>query len=70
MKTLRGIQALRQRYPDTCDRTFDRWIQRGVLPRPVYILGRRYWSDQQLDEFDAAREQELMAKAVATKAAA
>jgi len=47
MKTLRGIQALRQRYPDTCDRTFDRWIQRGVLPRPVYILGRRYWSDQQ-----------------------
>jgi hypothetical protein len=33
-------------------------------------LGRRYWSDQQLDEFDAAREQELMAKAVATKAAA
>jgi hypothetical protein len=63
---LRGIDALRERYPDTCDRTFDRWVARGVLPKPVYILKRRFWLEEELDAFDAKR----MAKADAAMEAA
>jgi predicted DNA-binding transcriptional regulator AlpA len=40
------------------DRTVDRWVQDGDLPQPVYIQGRRYWSEEQLDQHDAARKTE------------
>ncbi len=36
-------------------RTLDRWVERGFLPPPVYIGGRRYWSSEQLEAHDAAR---------------
>ena len=35
--------------------TLDRWVKRGLLPPPVYIGGRRYWSSDQLDAHDQAR---------------
>ena len=35
--------------------TLDRWVKRGLLPSPVYIGGRRYWSSEQLDAHDQAR---------------
>jgi len=36
-------------------RTLDRWVERGLLPPPVYFGGRKYWSSEQLDQRDAAR---------------
>jgi hypothetical protein len=35
--------------------TLDRWVKRGLLPSPIYIGGRRYWSSEQLDAHDQAR---------------
>ena len=37
------------------DRTVDRWTEADELPKPVYIRGRRYWSEESLDERDKAR---------------
>lgn len=36
-------------------RTIDRWVERGILPKPVRIGTRRYWSSEQLDQYDQAR---------------
>jgi DNA-binding transcriptional MerR regulator len=36
-------------------KTLDRWVERGILPQPVYFGGRRYWDDNELDRRDAAR---------------
>jgi hypothetical protein len=36
-------------------RTLDRWVERGLLPPPVYIGGHKYWASEQLDAYDAAR---------------
>ena len=40
---------------DISERTIDRWVETQILPTPVYIRGRRYWSSEQLDERDEAR---------------
>jgi predicted DNA-binding transcriptional regulator AlpA len=39
------------------DRTIDRWVADPDLnfPKPIYIKRRRFWFDDQLDEFDASR---------------
>ena len=34
---------------DISERTIDRWVETQILPTPVYIRGRRYWSSEQLD---------------------
>jgi hypothetical protein len=36
-------------------RTLDRWVERGLLPPPVYFGGRKYWASEQLDAHDQAR---------------
>ena len=38
------------------DRTIDRWIQEGVLPKPVRIQKLRYWDKADLDQRDEARK--------------
>jgi predicted DNA-binding transcriptional regulator AlpA len=48
------VQAVCARY-SISDRTVDRWVEAGVLPKPVYIQGRRYWSEESLNERDEAR---------------
>lgn len=42
-----------QRY-DVCDRTLDRWVADPKLnfPRPMYVNKRRYFDEDELDEFD------------------
>ena len=40
---------------DISERTIDRWVETQILPTPVYIRGRRYWSSEQLDQRDEAR---------------
>jgi hypothetical protein len=35
--------------------TLTRWVERGLLPPPTYIGGRKYWSSEQLDEHDRLR---------------
>jgi predicted site-specific integrase-resolvase len=39
-----------------CDRTIERWVAAGDLPSPVYIQGRRYWNEAELDQRDEARK--------------
>jgi predicted DNA-binding transcriptional regulator AlpA len=48
---------LLERY-SVCDRTLDRWIANPALnfPRPIVINRRRYWSEDEVDAFDAARK--------------
>ncbi len=50
-----NVRAVCARYSNISDRTVDRWLQTGVLPKPIYIQGQRYWSSEQLDERDKAR---------------
>ena len=47
-------KAVSKRY-DISERTVDRWVETQILPTPVYIRGRRYWSSEQLDQRDEAR---------------
>jgi predicted site-specific integrase-resolvase len=47
-------RTLKERYP-VCDRTISRWVQAGILPKPVVINGRRYWNEAELDERDRER---------------
>jgi DNA-binding transcriptional MerR regulator len=58
-------RALCERY-QISDRTLDRWTEAGVLPPPMYIRGRRYWDQEQIEQL----ERERMAKAVAGREAA
>jgi predicted DNA-binding transcriptional regulator AlpA len=37
-------------------RTVDRWTESGILPKPKYICGRRYWDRDEVDERDRTRE--------------
>jgi hypothetical protein len=48
------VQGICKRY-DIKERSVDRWVKAKILPDPVYIRGRRYWSSEQLDQRDEAR---------------
>jgi predicted DNA-binding transcriptional regulator AlpA len=37
------------------DRTIDRWLERGELPKPVRIGGRKYWRVTDLELFEQQR---------------
>jgi DNA-binding transcriptional MerR regulator len=50
-------QAVASRY-GVSDRTVDRWVEAGVLPKPMYIQGRRYWDEAELAQRDQARKTE------------
>lgn len=55
-KRLRGVRFLCERYGRS-DRTIDRWVELGIIPRPQYINGYKYWDEGELDASDEAREQ-------------
>lgn len=38
------------------DRTIDRWIAEGVLPKPIRIRSLRYFDKADLDQRDEARK--------------
>jgi DNA-binding transcriptional MerR regulator len=54
-KKLLPTRALCERY-HVVSRTIDRWEAAGVIPAPVRINGRRYWSEAELE----ARERSSM----------
>jgi hypothetical protein len=54
-KTYVGVAHVRDRYK-IADRTVDRWVASEDLPKPIYIKKRRYWSEDDLDRRDAARQ--------------
>ena len=60
MTHLLHVRAVCARY-GVSDRTIDRWVEAGELPKPMYIQGRRYWSAESLDERDEARKAETQA---------
>jgi predicted site-specific integrase-resolvase len=47
-KKLLPTRIICARY-EIVDRTVDRWVSRGVLPAPLWINGRRYWDEQELE---------------------
>jgi hypothetical protein len=51
------VKHLCERYKRS-DRTIDRWIESGELPKPSYIRGLRYWNEEDLDQRDEARRVE------------
>jgi predicted DNA-binding transcriptional regulator AlpA len=57
MPRLLHLRAVCARY-GISDRTVDRWVEAGELPKPMYIQGRRYWSEESLNERDDARKAE------------
>jgi predicted DNA-binding transcriptional regulator AlpA len=44
-------------------RTVDRWVETGVLPKPMRINRVRYWDLLELEEFDRARMSEASTNA-------
>ena len=36
-------KRVRQRYGGKSEKTIDRWVEKGVLPPPEWINGRRHW---------------------------
>jgi predicted DNA-binding transcriptional regulator AlpA len=54
-KKFLNVRAVRARYSNISDRTVDRWVRAGVLPKPTYIEKQRYWMEDELDERDKAR---------------
>jgi predicted DNA-binding transcriptional regulator AlpA len=55
-RKLVGIRVLMDRYSSS-DRTIDRWTIDPKLgfPKPIKIKRRRFWWEDELDEFDASR---------------
>jgi DNA-binding transcriptional MerR regulator len=51
-----GISAVCERYDNSCSTTIRRWVKAGILPPPVYINKRRYWSEKDLDRRDEERK--------------
>jgi predicted DNA-binding transcriptional regulator AlpA len=47
-----AIRHLTKRY-QVCSRTIDRWLELGILPAPIVIRGRRYWSEAEIDQREA-----------------
>jgi predicted DNA-binding transcriptional regulator AlpA len=60
MSKLLHLRAVCARY-GISDRTVDRWVEASVLPKPVYIQGRRYWDADELGQRDDARKAETAA---------
>jgi DNA-binding transcriptional MerR regulator len=52
------IRLLCDRY-NVCSRTIDRWVQSGLLPKPMTVNRRRYWDEMEIEQ----RDQERMAAA-------
>lgn len=48
--------ALVVRY-DRSPKTIDRWAELGIIPKPQYINGYKFWVEGELDASDKAREQ-------------
>jgi len=44
---------------NVCSRTIDRWVQSGLLPKPMTVNRRRYWDEMEVEQ----RDQERMAAA-------
>ena len=56
MKYIR-IDQVRNRYGGSSARTIDRNVQLGLIAPPEYLNGRKFWSVEKLDEYDARRPQ-------------
>ena len=48
--------AVAARYGKTA-KTLDRWVETGIIPRPKYINGYKFWDEAELDASDNARGQ-------------
>jgi predicted DNA-binding transcriptional regulator AlpA len=47
-------RLLCERYSVT-DRTIDRWVLSGILPRPMRINKVRYWDEADIEEMERRR---------------
>jgi DNA-binding transcriptional MerR regulator len=47
------------------DRTIDRWVKAGILPKPMRINRIRYWDEEDIQQL----ERDRMAKGVKPEAA-
>jgi DNA-binding transcriptional MerR regulator len=56
MKHLDPVEVVRERYGGKSIRTIDRWVEAGLLPKPLYIAGKRFWDREELDRIDEARK--------------
>jgi predicted DNA-binding transcriptional regulator AlpA len=56
-RQFRTANQVRARYGGISDMTLWRWLNDPALnfPKPVVINNRRYFSDEQLDQFDRAQ---------------
>jgi predicted DNA-binding transcriptional regulator AlpA len=47
-------REVRARYGGICNKTIDRWLERGTLPQPVRVNGNRYWYEHDLEKLERA----------------
>lgn len=45
-------KRVRQRYGGKSEKTIDRWVEKGVLPPPEWINGRRHWRLSVLEQHE------------------
>lgn len=53
-KTWIRAAAVKQRYGDISEQTLWRWVRNSGFPKPVKILGVRYWDVAALDRYDTS----------------
>ncbi|ESW69072.1 DNA-binding protein [Mesorhizobium sp. C277A] len=58
-KQYRTSREVRARYGDASEMSLWRWLRDPKLdfPKPLIIQRRRFWTDEQLDEFDARQRE-------------
>jgi DNA-binding transcriptional MerR regulator len=44
-------------------RTIDRWVEQGVLPKPMVINTVRYWDEDEIDRRDQERLDQVKPRA-------
>jgi hypothetical protein len=52
-KRLLSTKALCTRW-DRTDRSIDRYIALGIIPPPLWISGRRFWPEEQIEAVERA----------------
>ena len=62
-KRFLSAKQLRERYGSVSDMTLWRWVRHPKLdfPQPVYINGRRFWAEADVDAFDERQQQQRAA---------
>jgi predicted DNA-binding transcriptional regulator AlpA len=52
-KRMLTTRVLCERF-NVVDRTIDRWVEAKILPQPMWLNGRRYWPEEEIEAVERA----------------